>query len=247
MISPADDTVRRQHTGRKYRRIGMPPTQQPGGAWRCMCIGNGLQSWLWVVPDAWSQGSRRRVHRRARADHSCRQHDAWPRRGRWCSAATAPSWQQCAAVPVIQARLASARAQFLCHRALRAAMAQPWRACCSRGRGPSQVWGQAKTARARHAPPAPAQARSQNDGYTALILRAGSQRAGVPHPRAACHRRVQRVAGADVQPLPSVRSGRGDARLCAGDGGRNGAGGPPWALTRSGGRAAIPTRRPVSH
>ena len=156
-----------------------------------------------------------------------------------------PSCALCAAVPVIQARLASARAQFLCHRALRSDGHSHGGACCSRGRGPSQVWGQAKTARARHAPRAPSQARSQNDGYTALILRAGSRRAGLPHPRAACHRLVQRVVGADVQPLPSVRSGRGDARLCARDGGRNGAG--CRLCHRAHGRTAMPTRRPFTH
>jgi hypothetical protein len=105
--------------------------------------------------------------------------------------------------------------------------------------------GQAKTARARHAPRAPTQARSQNDACTALILRAGSRRAGVPHPRAACHRLVQRVVGADVQHLPSVRSGRGDTRLCARDGGRNGAG--CRLCHRAHGRTAMPTRRPFTH
>ena len=102
--------------------------------------------------------------------------------------------------------------------------APPWRCLLLAREGNKPGVGQAKTARARHAPLAPSQARSQNDGCTALILRAGSRRAGLPHPRAACHRLVQRVAGSDVQPLLSVLSGRGDTRLGAGDGRRNSVG-----------------------
>ena len=211
-----------------------------------MRIGNVLQCWLWVVPDACSQGSRRRVYRREERTNPRRQHDGWPRLvPHVLLQRLLQSCALCAAVPVIQARLASARAQFLCHRALRSDVHRHGGACCSRGRGPSQVWGQAKTARARHAPLAPSQARSQNDGYTALILRAGSRRAGLPYPRVACHRLVQRVVGANVQHLPSVLSGRGDARLCARDGGRNGAG--CRLHHRAHGRTAMPTRRPFTH
>lgn len=116
---------------------------------------------------------------------------------------------------------------------------------CARGRGPRQGWGQAKTARARHAPRAPTQARSQNDACTALRTRAGSRGARLPHPRVAGHRLVQRVVGTDVQPLPSVFSGRGDAHLGAREGGRNGAG--CRLCHRAHGRTAMPTRRPFTH
>jgi hypothetical protein len=99
---------------------------------------------------------------------------------------------------------------------------QPWRCLLLAGEGHKQSGGGRRRRRgARHAPPAPAQALSQNDGYTALILRT-SRRARLPHPRAAWHRVVQGAAHSNVQPLPSGLCGRGEARLWAGEGGRNG-------------------------
>ena len=66
---------------------------------------------------------------------------------------------------------------------------------------------------ARHASRAPAQNRSQNDGCTALILRAG-RRASLPHPSAACHKIVQRVSGSDVSHLFPVLSSRMSRDYC---------------------------------
>ena len=123
--------------------------------------------------------------------------------------------------------------------------APPWRCVLRAREGATPGVGQAKTARARHAPPAPTQARSHSESGIPIILRTGSWRAGLPSPRVACHRRVQQVGGADVQPLPSVLSGCGDARLCAREGGRNGAGGR--LCPRAHGRTALPTRRPFTH
>ena len=201
---------------------------------------------LWVVPDAWSQGSRRRVHRREERTTPRRQHDGWPRLG--------PAWAPPATAPILRAVRRCAGhtgTSRVCESAIFVPQgsplrwAQPWRCVLLAREGTKPGVGQAKTARARHAPRAPTQARSQNDGYTALILRAGSRRAGVPHPRAACHRLVQRVVGSDVQHLLSVLSGRGDTRLSARDGGRNGAG--CRLCHRAHGRTAMPTRRPFTH
>ena len=159
-----------------------------------MRIGNGLQCWLVVVPDACSQGSRRRVHRREERTTPRRQHDGWPRLGpHGLLQRLLPSCALGAAVPVIQARLASARAQFLCHRALRSDGHSHGGACCSRGRGPSQGWGQAKTARARHAPRAPSQARSQNDAVDRSHSESGQPESGLAPPT--CRLSQARPAG----------------------------------------------------
>ena len=116
--------------------------------------------------------------------------------------------QRYAAVPVIAARLASVRGQFLCHSALRAARRSHGVTEGSRA-GTTRGGGKRKLRRARPAPPSSTQARSQNDEPRVLILRAGGSRAGLPDPHACGHRRVQRVPGAAVQPLPSMRAGRG--------------------------------------
>src|SRR4029453_11269253 len=83
----------------------------------------------------------------------------------------------CASGPVRQAHIETARAQFLCHMALRADRHSPGAACCALVRETRKVWGQAQTARGKARAPAPGL--SQNDGSTALILRAGRPESGL--------------------------------------------------------------------
>ena len=83
----------------------------------------------------------------------------------------------CASGPVRQAHIETARAQFLCHMALRADRHSPGAACCSLARETRKVWGRHRRRGARHAHQRPGL--SQNDGYTALILRAGRPESGL--------------------------------------------------------------------
>jgi hypothetical protein len=113
----------------------------------------------------------------------------------------------CASVSVTPAGSGMARAQFLCHGAVRSEGHRHGVACCSLGRGTSKVGWLESRRGARHASPALVQGRSQNDGCTTLILRA-DRRAGLPHPSTASHRRVHGIAGTDVSPVPSVLASR---------------------------------------
>ena len=147
-----------------------------------MCIGNVLQSWLWVVQQ--TRGLRALVDVSI-AERSGPILVASTTDGRglaaMCSSTDCSHPASCAPLCRSYRHVSRLRERNFCATWLSAQMCTAMAVRAARwGRGTSQVWGQAKTARARHAPRAPSQARSQNDGCTALILRAGSRRAGCP-------------------------------------------------------------------